>query len=192
MIDVKLSRYWLQKCETFALQCAETNKDRYRSRGQMSIDKIVSDIFVGKAGECAVYLHKKSLGIKCSKPDFLIYHGKKKSYAADLRIGEKLLHVKTQSQNSAEKYGISWILQVKEGDQDKLFRHRSENDLAIFCVMKSESVVTVLAEVSIVWLFDNNLVDEPKLKWFIGTKKAVYWEKVKEKLAEQSGIPEAA
>lgn len=183
MIDIELSPYYIRKCERFALACAETNRERYRSRGQASIDKIVSDILVGKLGECAVYIHKKSLGVKCSKPDFTIFHGRGKSYAADLRVGEKLLHVKTQSKRSADLYSISWILQCKDNDQDKLFRHRTENDIAILCVMKSDAAVTILTEVSINFLFDNGLIEDPKLKWFIGTKKAVYWENVKKALA---------
>lgn len=188
MIDIIISPYYVKKCERFALACAETNAARYRSRGQASIDKIVSDILVGKTGEVAVYLHKKSLGVKCSKPDFNIYHGRAKSYAADLQSEGKLLHIKTQSQRSAKLYGISFILQCKDGDKDKLFKHRTERDMAVLCVMKDDSTVTILTEVSINYLFDNNLIEEPKLKFFIGTKKAIYFESVKKALAADESL----
>jgi len=184
LVRIKVSRYYIRRCEIFALACAETNKARYRNRGQVSIDKVISDIFVGKMGECAVCIHKKSLGLKCSSPDFKIYKGRGKSYAADLRVGDKLIHCKTQSRRSADLYGISWILQAREGDADKLFKFRTLNDVAVLCVMLDDQTVSILAEVSITWLFDQGLIEEPKLKWFIGIKKAIYWESVKKKLLE--------
>lgn len=180
MIDVLIPQEWIDKCEQFSLACAQTNINRYRSRGQTSIDKIVSDIYTGRLGEVGVYLHKISLGIPCSEPDFSIYEGKKKSYAADLTSGNDKIHVKTQSLNSATKYGTSWILQAKQGDSDKLFKFRTDNDKAVLCVIKSKNEVTILAEVSINWLFSNDLIEEPKVPFFIGTKKAIYWDKVKE------------
>lgn len=184
MIDVLIPQEWIDRCEQFSLACAQTNVSRYRTRGQMSIDKIVSDIFVGKMGECAVYLHKISLGVICTEPDFSIYKGRKKSYDADLTSGNDKIHVKTQSLNSATKYGTSWILQSKEGDMDKLFKFRTEKDKAALCVMKSENIVTILVELTMTFLFDNNLIEDPRLKWFLGIKKAIYWESVQKKLAE--------
>jgi hypothetical protein len=182
MIDVNIPAEWIDKCEQFSLECAQTNLSRYKSRGQSVINKIVSDIFVGKMGECAVYLNKVSLGLECSEPDFNIYRGRQKSYDADLRSENRKLHVKTQSLNSATKYGTSWILQAKEGDADKLFKHRDDNDFAVLCVMKSDTLVTILAEVSIIWLFVNHLIEEPKIKFFIGTKKALYWSNIQARL----------
>jgi hypothetical protein len=187
MVKVVVSQQWLDKCRSFADRCAESNKARYASRGQSSLEKIIKDIYVGKVGECAAYEHKLASDLDCTEPDFNIYGARKKSYAADLLSSGNKLHVKTQSRESAAKYGTSWILQFKPGDSDKLFKEQTPEDIAVLCLMVSDVEVEILAEVRFEWLFQNNLIADPKLKWFIGVKKALYWEDIEAALKEERG-----
>ena len=70
---------------------------------------------VGKMGELIAcdWLRKK--GYNCSDPDFTIYSGRNKSWDSDMYIsssdGKFKLACKTQDEESARRYGRSWIFQ---------------------------------------------------------------------------------
>jgi hypothetical protein len=176
---IKINDNWKNKCLAFAAACMESNKHWYAKRNQTNLDKIVEDIYVGKMGEVATYLYFKSLDLPCSKPDFEIYEARNKSYDADLKQGEKYVHVKSQSLASSRRYGVSWILQCRKGDADKLFKNCTDMDYISLCV-EVDGGVDLLGIMPIQELFKRDLFKEPKLQYFKGIKKALYWEDIKE------------
>ena len=105
-MKVKISKYNYKKCVDFANKQLKTSADLYAYRGEAKKEKMVYDIIVGKLAELGVTKY-----LKCSKPDFTIYERKKKSYSADLRLGNLRIHVKGQSEESVARYGHSWLFQ---------------------------------------------------------------------------------
>jgi len=109
-MKVKISKYNYKKCVDFANKQLKTSADLYAYRGEAKKEKMVYDIIVGKLAELGVTKY-----LKCSKPDFTIYERKKKSYSADLRLGNLRIHVKGQSEESVSRYGHSWLFQRTDG-----------------------------------------------------------------------------
>jgi hypothetical protein len=109
-MKVKISKYNYKKCVDFANKQLKTSADLYAYRGEAKKEKMVYDIIVGKLAELGVTKY-----LKCSKPDFTIYERKKKSYSADLRLGNLRIHVKGQSEESVARYGHSWLFQRTDG-----------------------------------------------------------------------------
>jgi len=109
-MKVNISKYNYKKCVDFANKQLKTSADLYAYRGEAKKEKMVYDIIVGKLAELGVTKY-----LKCSKPDFTIYERKKKSYSADLRLGNLRIHVKGQSEESVARYGHSWLFQRTDG-----------------------------------------------------------------------------
>ena len=180
--NIKLSKYEIEKCAKFAEDRIAGSVKLYKKRNGCSTDKIRTDIMTGTMGELGIYHFLKGLGYDISKPDFAIYGTKKKSFAADMIIDDFNIHCKTQHWDSAKKYGISWILQCSERyGMDKLFKHRTEKDYIATALRNEDDTITILGVMSIPFLFDNDLIGEPKLKWFQGVKKALYLEELPKK-----------
>jgi hypothetical protein len=102
----------------------EGNTSLYKRRGGFKRE----DIVAGAMGEIAAYLWLQQKGYEVGNPDFTIH--KKKSYGADLSDGEYFFHVKTQTTQSVEKYGESWILQKT----DKLVSVPTAKHYLLLCV----------------------------------------------------------
>ena len=165
MREVKITKYWRDKCMKFATEVVDTNKALYLYRGAGSVSKIIEDIYIGKLGEVGVYKHIKDMGSECTKPDFEIYSKKRKSYDADLFINEdKCVHVKSQSAESALKYGHSWLFQRTDPVYVK------PNNDYFYGTMVDDTVVYIVKETRIRYL----KFKPCKLKWFNKTKVAVY------------------
>lgn len=156
---------------TFAKECVGTNVDEYAKRGQSNRDKIINDIYIGKLGEAAMAKYLKSHGTVLG-PDYTIYGKRKKSFDADLHYNEQKLHIKTQSLFSAEKYGISWILEKR----DPLLNGKNQEDLIALCVENRHGIefkgMFVLSDIRESFAL-------PKLKWFQENKIALYWDDLK-------------
>ena len=103
---IKLSKYHLNKCEKFADDQLKGSAKLYAYRGESSKIKMREDIVIGKLAEVGACKFFKS-----KKPDFTIYERSKKSYSADLKLGNMRIHVKSQSKESIRKYGHSWLFQ---------------------------------------------------------------------------------
>ena len=176
---IKITENEVMKCTEFACQSVGTSLAHYAKRGQTNEDKIINDITTGKLGEIAAYKMMRKRGIKVCYPDFEIYEGRKKSFDADMTTKEgKKFHCKSQSDDSAKRYGVSWILQwsgTGHGHQDKLFRNRDKNDFMIpMRVKQNEGVVEIYGVVPVELLFDQGFIKKPSLEWFARTKRAVY------------------
>lgn len=179
---IKISKLDRMRCEDFANEQIDTSINHYKKRKQGNRDKIIQDIVTGKLGELAAHRLLKRHGIHAKEPDFNIYIGRKKSFDADITWKGNNFHCKSQTEESANKYGTSWILQYGGagfGHQDKLFRHCDDNDFLIATVV-SETFVTIFYCTPVRLLFDRDLVKLPQLKWFHDTKRAIYWDDIKE------------
>lgn len=135
------------------------------------------DIVAGALGEIASFLWLQERGYDVSNPDFSIHN--KKSFGADLVSETHSFHIKSQTIESAEKYGDSWILQRT----DRLVSSPEKGHYLILCNVDIENLeVHVKACVSGIKLADNSVWGECKLNWFRESKVALYLEDIKEKL----------
>lgn len=173
---VKYTQEDLEKCHEFAVGQLGTSRDHYRRRKQGNESKIVEDITTGKLGELAAHRLLRRHGIHAKAPDFEIYDSRGKSFDADLSWKGVEFHCKAQTEESARRYGTSWILQWGgrgHGHTDKLFKHQSDNDYLIPCTVH-ESSVRIYGIIKVKQLFDQDMIKEPKLDWFKDTKRAIY------------------
>lgn len=175
---VKYTQQDLEKCHEFAVGQLETSKNHYARRKQTNEAKIIQDIITGKLGEIAAYRLLRRNGVYCGQPDFEIYDSRGKSFDADLTWKGIEFHCKSQTEESAARYGTSWILQWGgrgHGHTDKLFRNRDDNDFLIPSTVH-DSHVRVYGVIKINKLFEEGMIKEPKLDWFKDTKRAIYME----------------
>ena len=164
----------LNICEAFAQKVAITNKDEYSRRNQYNLSKIKKDIVVGKLAEWGVYMiylmQNKSLH---SCPDMTVYDKSQKSFDPDLKWGLFNLHIKSQTDESASRYGNSWLFQ----SSDPLFSFNNEYDIVIGCRVSIDSFERgALVEILIQKPFKNLTFGDTKLNKFSGNKKAIYLE----------------
>jgi len=161
-------------CEHFAERSYLTNIDCYALRKQTSPEKIKKDIMLGKLAEWGVYFIYLARGRKSiAPPDLQVYEASSKSFDPDLRWGLFSLHVKSQTFESAERYGDSWIFQAK----DPLFEQANEYDIMIGCrVALDEYDGGCLVDIRLERKFVDLIVAAPKMSKFNDNKKAVYLE----------------
>jgi len=136
---------------------------------------------VGALGEIGIYRMLKRLGMKVSPPDFNVYEAKNKSYDADLSDKDGYrFHCKSQSRESEEAYGGSYILQYGgngEGHVDKLFKRRTNRDFLIPCLVDVDAKeVIIYGCIKVETLFKKDLIKMPRVKWLEFSKRAVYLE----------------
>lgn len=156
-------------CEQFAAARMGLSANLYKFRGEASMIKIHKDIVQGCMAEFAVYNYLQSKGLPCTKPDLSIHGNGQKSFSADLQSGSNLLHVKSQSIESALKYSDSWIFQ----QEDSVLSLPSENGYAFFCVV-SDNVVYIKAAVYIIEMLEADVVSSPKVGKYARYKSAIY------------------
>lgn len=160
-------------CKHFAFKSFETSQDCYAGRGQSDTRKIINDITTGKLAEWGVYfiyLHEGKHSI--SSPDMNIYPVRQKSFDSDLKYGSHRFHIKSQTFESSERYGSSWMFQAK----DPLFAKSDDCDIIIGCrvdldVLRDDSC---LVEIQLEKPFNQLVIGEPKLSKFSNGKKAIY------------------
>ena len=166
---IKLTKYHLKKCEKFADDQLKGSAKLYAYRGESSKLKMREDIIIGKLAEVGACKFFKS-----RKPDFTIYERSKKSYSADLKLGNMRIHVKSQSKLSVKKYGHSWLFQRS----DQIVRNATPYDIIILT-----SVSVRKLEVHILKLIrarDINKWGECKVPQYRHTKVALYLEEIKD------------
>jgi hypothetical protein len=135
-MKIKISKYNYNKCAAFADEQLKTSAKLYKYRGEQNKEKMRQDIIIGKMAELGVQKFLKS-----SKPDFTIYERNKKSYSADLRLGNLRIHVKSQSEDSVRKYGHSWLFQRT----DNIVRKATPWDILVLtCVNERKREVYIL------------------------------------------------
>lgn len=173
----------LKKCLAFAKSSVNTSTDKYASRNQYDVEKIVMDIRNGKVGEEAVYAQVSALYPELSKPDHQIYAQKDKSWSPDLIDSASGIHIAVKSQDisSAINFGESWVFQYGNGgkyDCDTgVFKTTDPNHYVAFVGLNvPKRTATIKALVKIQWLHDKKLFKEMKKQSLRGNKVAVYYE----------------
>lgn len=160
-------------CKHFAFKSYATNEDCYSKRGQSDTYKIIDDITVGKLAEWGVFFMYLQEGRhNISSPDMNIYSIRNKSYDPDLKWGLYRLHIKSQTFESSERYGSSWMFQAK----DPLFAKADDCDIIIGCRVHLDNINddTCLVEIQLEKPFCQLVIGEPKLSKFVNGKKAIY------------------
>ena len=171
----------LDKCVKFAYDSGY-NYDYYsKQRNQNNQDKKKEQNLIGKLGEVIVYRSLKSTFPDITEPDFDIYPPNKKSWKRDIFIKSTNtpVHVKSQGEESAKNYGVSWVFQWQnqngKGGKDKEIFTKNGSGLVCLVVIdlkQKRGQLFYCIKQNI--LVDNNLFDEPKLEKHRGYKKIVY------------------
>jgi hypothetical protein len=98
--------------DIFSKEVFYTNLDKYKQRNQSDVKKVISDIYIGKMSEFAVWNYLQRDGKDATFPDIMIYPANKKSYDADIKAGDVKIHVK--SCVAMGVYPISWVFQPND------------------------------------------------------------------------------
>jgi hypothetical protein len=160
----------VKMCQHFADRVIDTNLQCYSKRRQLNADKIRQDIFIGKVAEWGVFFNYLKRGrTNIQPPDMRVYLAEDKSFDSDLRWGLFHLHVKSQTFESADRYGDSWIFQTK----DPLFEYSDEYDIIIGCRVHIDTEGAYV-QIKLEKPFKNLVFGDTKLSKFAGNKKAVY------------------
>jgi hypothetical protein len=104
--------YQEQLADLFSKKVFNTNIQKYAERNQSDVKKIISDIYIGKMAEFAVWNYLQRDGKDATIPDIMVYPAKKKSYDADIFCGDIKIHVK--SCVAMGLYPVSWIFQPND------------------------------------------------------------------------------
>jgi hypothetical protein len=104
--------YQEKLADMFSKQVFNTNVEKYAERNQSDVKKIISDIYIGKMAEYAVWNYLQRDGKDATFPDIAIYPAKKKSYDADITAGDIKSHVKCCVAMGV--YPISWVFQPND------------------------------------------------------------------------------
>jgi hypothetical protein len=171
-VTVSISPEAIQRAKEFAAQVTPTvgiPGRGYADTHQQDLEKIQHDHFVSKVGEEAVKAVFQQLGRQVQGPDYQIYAGKHKSWAADLWIDGVGLAVKTQTTTAAAKFGLSWTFQAGAYRYDPLLNQPEAwvcfvefDEQNQSCVVCPPHQIQELA------------FAEPKLAKLQGSKKVVY------------------
>lgn len=168
---VHLSSEAVNRAKAFAEVVTDTVN--YRDSNQAVKKKIHDDHFVSKLGEEAVRLVFETRNRIIEGPDYGIYDGRQKSWAADLKINSLDVAVKTQRRSAAQRYGLSWTF------QDSLERRDPILDMpeAWVCLVVYEDLnpdyeclVYPLRKIK------QLIFEAPRLGRLVGKKQAVYLE----------------
>ena len=172
-MEIIISKDTVKKCADFAEKRIVGSSKLYKARGEKWVEKIKSDIYNGALGEFGAYLHFINMGLLCSEPDLEIYEQKSKSYAPDLILGDMKLHVKSQSNDSAAKHGLSWTFQQK----DPIVWAPKKDDYVIMTKVTG-NLVELKALVAARILAKEHLFTEPRMALYGHTKTVVYYEEL--------------
>jgi hypothetical protein len=165
---VQLSPEAVDRARAFADVVIETVN--YRDSNQTLKQKIHDDHFVSKLGEEAVRMVFEARHCAVAGPDYTIYTSKQKSWAADLKINELEVAVKTQRRSAANRYGLSWTFQDSPERRDPILAMPE----AWVCLVAYEDlkpgfecVVYPLRKIK------QLIFEPPRLKHLAGKKKTV-------------------
>ena len=160
-----------ERARAFAF--AVTGTVNYKDSNQDVIEKIRDDHFVSKLGEEAARILFEGRNCSVEGPDYGVYEAKRKSWAADLRVNDLEVAVKTQRRSAANRYGLSWTFQDSPERRDPILdRPDAWVCLVVFEDLKegTECVVHPLRKIK------QLIFEAPRLARLVGKKQAVYLE----------------
>jgi hypothetical protein len=168
---IQLSPEAIDRARAFADAVIETVD--YRDSNQTLMEKIRDDHFVSKLGEEAVRLVFENRHCAVEGPDYTVYGGKGKSWAADLKINGLEVAVKTQRRSAANRYGLSWTFQDSPERHDPILSMPE----AWVCLVVYEDLQPDFECVVYPLRKIRQLIFEaPRLSRLVGKKQAIYLE----------------
>jgi hypothetical protein len=183
MITVNITRY-KERCRKFAEDSVDSSAKVW-GNGRITRARLVEDVYVGKLGEFAAYEHISKYQSNLTKPDLEVYSARQKSFSADLSSKYSNFHCKTQSMESAHKYGISWIFQYEEnGRKDPMLKNPGPKDQAVLMLMVDDNTVEIKVIMPVELMTAMELFEEPKSSFFVGKKKAAYWNTIEQHIGD--------
>jgi hypothetical protein len=168
---IHLSAETVARAKSFAEAVSETVN--YGDSHQTLKRKISDDHFVSKLGEEAARCVFEARNCIVQGPDYSIYSGTKKSWAADLKINNLEVAVKTQRRSAAKRYGLSWTFQDSPSRRDPILSMpEAWVCLVVFEDLKPgcECIVYPLRKIK------QLIFEAPRLQKLVGKKQAVYLE----------------
>jgi len=153
----------MDECESFSIACSKTTS-YYIARGQTNSNKRQLDAYYGKLGEWAAFSLLCERFEKVSPPSHEIFTGRNKSHSADLIADNISFSVKTQTLESAKKYGISWLM-------EKNSIAKFKDQYFILCLVLAPNLILVQNIMSFEEMC--NVQDIPKLAHL--TSKAAFY-----------------
>jgi hypothetical protein len=166
---IHLSPQVVDRAKSFAEHVTETVN--YADSDQTLKRKISDDHFVSKLGEEAARCVFEARKCIVHGPDYSIYSGIKKSWAADLRINDLEVAVKTQRRSAAKRYGLSWTFQDSPSRRDPILSMpEAWVCLVVYEDLKpdNECIVYPLRKIK------QLIFEPPRLQKLVGKKQAVY------------------
>lgn len=155
------------------------SSNHYKKRGGFKRE----DLVAGAMGELAVYKALKRKGHELAKPDFEVYEVRNKSFDADLRLGKKRIHVKSQTKKSSSRYGRSWLMQR----HDPLFKGTGYNHyMACAEVDADKNEVELLGFFSVHSIIKKGLIGECKVPSFRMSKVAIYFDSLDQGISKHN------
>lgn len=174
-IEVSVGHDVLQRAKSFSEKVAPTvgTHGIYIDTNQSNLRKIRYDHYVSKVGEEAVKQVLQQLGQTTKGPDYGIYQGKHKSWAADLCVDGVDLAVKTQTKELANRFGLSWTFQASRQRRDPIL----DKPDAWVCFVKFDEQKRQCLVYPPCQIKELEF-GEPVLAKLKGTKKVVYVQKL--------------
>lgn len=166
--QVPISQEMKERAWKFAKEVTPTTN--YSDAHQHIISKIRTDHYISKIGEEAVKEVLQQFAV-VEGPDYTIYLGKEKSWQEDLFVNGMGVAVKTQTQSSANKYGLSWIFQCGNVRRDVVL---DKPDAWVVFVLLDDISEHKACEVYPPFQIKELIFGEPKLPHLKGQKKVVY------------------
>lgn len=166
---------WICKADDFAERAYETNRNKYAKRQQFNARTIKRQISDGKLVEEAVC---QALAVcdfdNISQPDYEVYSSTRKSFEPDLITEDGYrLHIKGQTEESARRYGTSWMFSV----EDPLLHNPTDKDIIIFAIiLEGYDAVEVLGWINATTLLSLDAYTFPVLESQKESKRVVYYE----------------
>jgi hypothetical protein len=172
IVTVRITPDAIQRAKEFAMSVTPTvgiPGRGYTDTRQQNLEKIRHDHFVSKVGEEAVKAVCLQLGLQVQGPDYQIYVGNQKSWAADLCINGVGLAVKTQTATAAQQFGLSWTFQAGAYRYDPILNQPEAWVCFVEFDEQNQSCVVCPPH-----QIKDLTFSEPKLARLKGSKKVVY------------------
>jgi hypothetical protein len=176
--DIPVGDEWLQ-CERFA---KEYDYTAYSKRNQTDDKYKRQQNIIGKAAEVVVY---KAISpfFKIDPPDFNIYSRKDKSWKSDslMRVRDQdiKVHIKGQSFEQGERFGISWVFQKSNsngrGGKDDIFSDTARGKVFFVSVDEDKRSGIIRAIIPITVLKSTGLIYETPIKPDLARIKTVVY-----------------
>lgn len=179
---VRLPEKTIEICREFANKRTDDSLKLYTMRGELKKQKIFADIFYGALAEYAVHVALEG----STAPDLRILPKAQKSFQQDITFNGLTIHVKSQGEASAKKYGLSWVFQK----QDPLITKPTGTDVLALCMVLDDLSVDIRGFIPANSNVLHGNFKQLKVFQYRSTKLALYWDDFIDKLMNSEALNE--